>query len=709
MTTQLIELVNTTNNIVFENLKKLNSKFKAIQNNQILNEEEEYDSLNCKINIYFTTIIEQMKSKFIVATQEYEKQIEQNNKDILNLIMENMLLKIENDSLLEEKKKNDIYLSDYIDLTIKKEKNFIKNNINKNLNNIKKTNSKKKYNNKNCNLNNGIYSFIKSEFNQDINKNNIGPNNNISNNIYNYNLLEILNKNGSKKKKRNNSYNKFNNNNYNFNFIAGLDLNHYNTHNKANISYNTVGKTLYDSQENFKIHKNKNSFSLNDFRKIKNAFSQKRTKKNSYKNKKNNIGIFCNYLNENNYINVNYKNKNNEVQNISFRDNKVQFTEPSLNGNNKKKEKINFYCIKKIKDEMKEILKNKKSTSNNNSNNNININTSGNFIDISSSNKIKLPLGYNYYPKNKNNIIKSSNNNLIKKNNLQNKTPKNVRTHKQANISDILVSDFYKDSQYKTNYTIANNQKISPNNKKLKISSVYNSTTDNNHSINNYTKKDLINNFSGLKNLKKSNISNNHLNSKSYLKLNISKNMNINNYSNKTSKKEKTCLGNNYYYNDNIYNNISYNLGNKNGISRNYSNSGNSYNSYAQNNIYKTINNYSKLSSYNINNRDENNNNVDININNNNAPKNSNIIVDNNNLFNFKIKNRVKLSKNRMNINLGKNINNNKKTFINNNISGNILLNNKEIDYKKTDIKKIVCINDENNKNETPSFYIFKK
>ena len=67
---------------------------------------------------------------------------------------------------------------------------------------------------------------------------------------------------------------------------------------------------------------------------------------------------------------------------------------------------------------MNEILKNKKSiyTSNNNSNNNININTSGNIIDNSSSNKIKLPLGYNYYPKNKSNYI-ANNVNQSKKNN----------------------------------------------------------------------------------------------------------------------------------------------------------------------------------------------------------------------------------------------------------------------------------------------------
>ena len=139
MASQLIDLVNTTNNIVYENLQKLNSKFKKIQKNQLISEEEEYDSLNCKINIYFTTFIEQMKTKFILATQEYEKQIQQNNKDIIELIMENMLLKIEKDSLLEEKKQNDIYFSDYIDLTIQKEKNSYMN-INKNLNIMKKIN-----------------------------------------------------------------------------------------------------------------------------------------------------------------------------------------------------------------------------------------------------------------------------------------------------------------------------------------------------------------------------------------------------------------------------------------------------------------------------------------------------------------------------------------------------------------------------------------
>ena len=720
MTSQLIDLVNTTNNIVYENLKKLNSKFKKIQKNLITSEEEEYDSLNCKINIYFTTFIEQMKTKFILATQEYEKQIEQNNKDILDLMMENMLLKIEKDAL-EEKNKNDIFFSEYIDLTIQKEKNSINTNINKNLNNINKINSKKKYNKNNI-FNNGIYSLIKSEFNHD------NKNNNFSNNIYNYNLLDILNKNGSKKKERTSSYNKFNNNNYNFNFIAGLDLNHYNTHNKKNISYNGLGKALYDSQDNIKFHKNKNSFSLNDFRKIKNAFSQKRTKKNSKKNIKTTNAKIYNHTNENYYKNDNYQKQKTDAQNISFSDNKIQFTEPSYNEHNKKKEKINYYCIKKIKDEMNEILKNKKSinTSNNNSNINININTSGNVIDNNiNMNKIKLPLGYNYYPKNKPKI--NMNNNSNKKLNIQNKTPKNIKTHKQANISDLLISDIYKDknTQCKINYTIGNNnQKISPNPKKFKAPgklskiNLFNNNINNNIydnlSLNiNNKRKDSHNNFSGLKNMKKTKV-NNNINSKSYYKLNNKKN-NLSNDRNKKNHKEKTHI-NNYYYNDNINNNISYNLANKNALSRNYSNCGNTftnntntnYNTYYTNNTnYRTINNFNKINSNNIIIKEEQNNNItNINTNPNNNIQGYNY---NNNAFSMKIRNRINLSKNKMNICLNNNNQMNMKNYGSNNISMSYLLNNKEIDTQKNEMKKYAFLNDENNKNETPSFYLIKK
>ena len=184
MTSQLIDLVNTTNNIVFENLKKLNIKFKKIQKNLITSEESQYDFLISKISIYFTTFIEQMKSKYILSIRKYEKQIKQNNKDVIELIMENMLLKLEKDEL---KKKELKYLNES---TFQKTKNSINTNIIKNLNNIKNNNnannninSKKKNNQKNSS-NIGLYSLVKTEFNNDQNKNNIFP-------INNFNLFDI--------------------------------------------------------------------------------------------------------------------------------------------------------------------------------------------------------------------------------------------------------------------------------------------------------------------------------------------------------------------------------------------------------------------------------------------------------------------------------------------------------------------------------------
>jgi len=684
MTSQLIDLVNTTNNIVYQNLQKLNSKFKNIIKDQIIDEEEEYDSLNCKINIYFSTIIEQMKTKFILAIQEYEEIIEQNNKDILELMMENMLLKIEKDSLLEEKIKNKLYMNDYTE--------------NKKSINAKKINSKKRTNNQNIISNTGIYSLIKSEFNNDINNKN-----NIQNNINGNNIYDIINnKNGSKKKKKSNSYNKFNNNNYNFNIIGDsrLDFNNYHSQNKANISYNTQSKALYDSQENLNCQKNKNSFSLKDFSKIKNAFSLKRTKKSSNKKNKNKNIIKRSKILKS--INK-FKKDNKDQQNISFSGNKIQFTESSYQEHNKKKEKIDFYLIKKIKEEMNEILKNKKSIHSSNNNSNNHINTSGNIIDNSSNNKIKLSMGYKYkHPKNNISINLTVNKKL-----LQNKTPKNIKTPLHNNLSGMIISYASKDNKYRKNFICGNNgninQKISPSNKKQNIFGKFNNKINSNinldnHSISTYQKKDLSNNLTSLKNLKR-----NNSNSKSYYKSTITKIVSNGNNSNKKSYKEKNYL--NYcYFNDNINNNISYNLGNKNTIiSRNQPNYGiyyNNFNTYYSNNNFKTINNFNKKNSNsNSNLYPEEINNI------NNTKLNTN--CNENNPFSMKIRNKINLNKSKVSQCLNRNVNNdkNKKTIINKSSSYLLV---KEIDCKKTNIKRPVCLNDENNKNETPSFFLYK-
>ena len=715
MTSQLIDLVNTTNNIVFENLQKLNSKFKKIQKNIITNEESQYDYLTSKISIYFTTFIEQMKSKFILSIRKYEKQINQNNKDIIELLMENMLLKLEKDDLKQKEIK---YLNDYT-------KNSINTNIIKNLNNIKKNNnmnnpnniiinSRKKNSQKNSLLNNGIC--------YDQNKNNIFP-------INNFNLFDIFNTNNkasSKKKKKSNSCNKFNNNNYNFNFITGsrLDLNKYYSRNKTNISYNTIGKNIFGSQENLNVQKNKNSFSLKDFRKANKGINKTKSKKSSSKK---NTKHF-NYISDDNFLIDNYKSKkgydNNNMQII---------TEPCYKGNIKNKEKNNFYCIKQIKEEMNEILKNKKNINDNNYICDIHNTETGNIIENqmnNNNNKIKLPMGYNYYySKNKlnnnNNINISTTNKKKSKNNIQNKFPKEIKPNLHINISQTLNTDKYKDSQYKINYTInnvnSNNYQLN-NNPKIKQKqklSKYPTHMYNNHSnsnilenlsINTNKKTNLINNnncdSSILKNLKKISLFNNISNSKSCVKLNTSKKSNINNSNNNniSSNKKKyiNLNNNNESYNDNINNNISYNLRNK-GMSRNYSNFGTNINNnnFFLNNNYRTINNFNKVNP-------GNNQEQIIDINKSNIEHNRIYSNISDNSLNLKIKNKISMkNQNNLNININ-NINDMGKNnnICDNNISVNYLINNNK---EKMDIKKIMFSSEENNKSETPSFYLFKK
>ena len=481
MTSQLIDLVNTTNNIVFENLQKLNSKFKKIQKNLITSEESQYDFLTSKISIYFTTIIEQMKSKFILTVRKYEKKLNQNNKDIIELLMENMILKLEKDEL---KQKELQYLNEYT-------KKSINDNIIKNLNNIKKN---KNSNNINININNNSRKknqknslILNNNIYQEQNKNNFFP----LNNLNNFNLFEIFNTNktGSKRKKKSNSGNKFNNNNYHFNFITGsrLDLNKYYSRNKNNISYNTIGKNIFGSQENLNVQKNKNSFSLKDFRKMKKGINNNKSKKNSSKK---NTKHF-------NYINDENNNNNNKMQII---------TEPCYNKVNlKNKEKNNFYCIKQIKEEMNEILKNKKSPNENNYNCDINNTETENQINTSNNinnNKIKLPMGYNYYySKNKlnnNNINISTtnpkkNNKNKNNNNIPNKLSKETKPNLHINISQTINTDKYKDSQYKINYTMANNN-YQINNIKIKQKQKLSKYPT--HMYNNHSNSNILENYS---------------------------------------------------------------------------------------------------------------------------------------------------------------------------------------------------------------------
>ena len=124
--TNVNDIVTTTNTVIQENLSKLNEKLSIIRNDIIDDQDDEYENFYNRINFYFSTIISELKLNFLESLKKSQKnetvlqkenqilkqRIESDEKDILNLIMENMLLKIENETLEE---KNMINISHYVD------------------------------------------------------------------------------------------------------------------------------------------------------------------------------------------------------------------------------------------------------------------------------------------------------------------------------------------------------------------------------------------------------------------------------------------------------------------------------------------------------------------------------------------------------------------------------------------------------------------
>ena len=127
----LNDIVTKTNTIIYNNLTKIHDKLTLIQSNLIEEEDEEYENFFTRINIYFSSIVNQLKLNFIESIKSIEKRekilqkeninlkktIAQNEKDILSLIMENMLLKLENENFKEQSQLNtsqiiNIYKSD---------------------------------------------------------------------------------------------------------------------------------------------------------------------------------------------------------------------------------------------------------------------------------------------------------------------------------------------------------------------------------------------------------------------------------------------------------------------------------------------------------------------------------------------------------------------------------------------------------------------
>ena len=131
------DLIYSKNNIITKNVSKIKKKILVIKSGLVEDEEDNYDQIYCKINIYFTALINKIRLKYIQALEHYKAKIKQYENDILKLIMENMLLKIENNLLLEK--------DEYINKKILNNKNIILNNNNLNYYNKNKKNKNNIY------------------------------------------------------------------------------------------------------------------------------------------------------------------------------------------------------------------------------------------------------------------------------------------------------------------------------------------------------------------------------------------------------------------------------------------------------------------------------------------------------------------------------------------------------------------------------------
>ena len=102
------ELEIQSNDYIKKTMAKIKNNLIYIRENIEKDEDENYEQIYYKINIYYNSLINKIKIKYIEALDKFKNQIKQYENDILKLIMENILLKIENNSLKKEKNSNDI-------------------------------------------------------------------------------------------------------------------------------------------------------------------------------------------------------------------------------------------------------------------------------------------------------------------------------------------------------------------------------------------------------------------------------------------------------------------------------------------------------------------------------------------------------------------------------------------------------------------------
>ena len=101
------ELEIESNDYIKKNMAKIKNNLIYIRENIEKDEDENNEQIYYKINIYYNSLINKIKIKYIEALDKFKNQIKQYENDILKLIMENILLKIENNSLKKEKNSND--------------------------------------------------------------------------------------------------------------------------------------------------------------------------------------------------------------------------------------------------------------------------------------------------------------------------------------------------------------------------------------------------------------------------------------------------------------------------------------------------------------------------------------------------------------------------------------------------------------------------
>ena len=403
------DLIIRTNEAIKKSIIKIKDKLSLIKNNYMLDEEENSDNIYCKINIYFSSILNKIRIKYLESLNKYRNKLKQYEKDILQLMMENMLLKIENNFY---KQKNNKYNNNFI----KKEKTKEKNNKKDIIYNFKKTKGKQLIYQSQDNFNFNKLNYNSADYLIKINNNNTptrSRNNYISNTKKNkfYNTYLNINKSKEKpnieelekniKKHRNTQshynikemkneidliINKKNNNN---NFINKDNINiineqitqnfflkdNYKNNNNNNISKNIINNTSINifntskeicSRKKSKIKNNKN---IKNILSLKNIYNNLQTKKKAYNNtkliKNNNINKYYTKIN-NNRNKLLSRNKSNPFLNNNYSSNIIAKSSSCLNKteinenvykNNEKINKKNFFVRNKSLNQIKQDKK----------------------------------------------------------------------------------------------------------------------------------------------------------------------------------------------------------------------------------------------------------------------------------------------------------------------------------------------------------------